>query len=242
VSVWTALWWGAFSSASLYIGQVLAGPMERRNRATGLIMGFGAGTLISAVAYELIPAANLQSGLGMFMAVLLGAFAYYVGDRLVDKRGGANRQDIDAGSGEGSGAAMFIGALLDGVPEAFILGITLKAGGGVSVAFVTAVFVSNIPQGIAGTTSLKAAGHSDRNVFEMWTGLLVATALTAAIGYVVADSVPNHGLYAEGFAAGAVLTMLADSMMPEAFEHGGNEVGVITVVGYLIAAALTFAG
>jgi ZIP family zinc transporter len=76
----------------------------------------------------------------------------------------------------------------------------------------------------------------------MWTGLLVATALTAAIGYVVADSVPNHGLYAEGFAAGAVLTMLADSMMPEAFEHGGNEVGVITVVGYLIAAALTFAG
>jgi len=137
---------------------------------------------------------------------------------------------------------MFIGALLDGVPEAFILGITLKAGGGVSVAFVTALFVSNIPQGIAGTTSLKAAGHSDRSVFKMWTALLVATAVTAAIGYVVADSVPHNGLFAEGFAAGAVLTMLADSMMPEAFEHGGKSVGLITVLGYLIAAALTFAG
>jgi ZIP family zinc transporter len=242
VGVWTALFWGAFSSASLYIGEALAKPMERRNRATGLIMGFGAGTLISAVAYELIPASNLQNGFGMFASVLLGAAAYYVGDRLVDKGGGADRQDIDAAGGEGSGAAMFIGALLDGVPEAFILGITLKAGGGISVAFVTAVFVSNIPQGIAGTTSLKAAGYTDRHVFQMWTALLIATAITAAIGFIVADKVPDAGLYAEGFAAGAVLTMLADSMMPEAFEHGGKTVGLVTVVGYLIAAALTFAG
>jgi zinc transporter, ZIP family len=241
MSAWTAFGWGAFSSASLYIGEALAGPMERRNRATGLIMGFGAGTLISAIAYELIPASNLENSLGTFVAVLVGALAYYVGDRLVDKGGGGNRQDIDAAHQQGSGAAMFIGALLDGVPEAFILGITLKAGGGISVAFVTAVFVSNIPQGIAGTSSLKAAGYSDRHVFRMWTALLIATAITAAVGYVVADRVAHGGLYAEGFAAGAVLTMLADSMMPEAFEHGGNSVGLITVVGYLVAAALTFA-
>jgi ZIP family zinc transporter len=242
MSVWTAFGWGAFSSASLYIGEALAAPMERRRQATGLIMGFGAGTLISAIAYELIPASNLENGLGMFAAVLIGAFAYYVGDRIVDKGGGENRQDIDAEQHEGSGAAMFIGALLDGVPEAFILGITLKAGGGISVAFVTAVFVSNIPQGIAGTSSLKAAGYSDRHVFRMWTALLSATAVTAAIGYAVADGLSHAGLYAEGFAAGAVLTMLADSMMPEAFEHGGKSVGLVTVVGYLIAAALTFAG
>jgi ZIP family zinc transporter len=137
---------------------------------------------------------------------------------------------------------MFIGALLDGVPEAFILGLTLEAGGGISVAFVTAVFVSNIPQGIAGTTSLKAAGYSDRSIFRMWTGLLIATAVTAAVGFVVGDQVSQHGLYAEGFAAGAVLTMLADSMMPEAFEHGGSTVGLLTVLGYLVAAGLTFAG
>lgn len=242
MSVWAAVGWGAFSSASLYIGEAMAGPMEKHNRATGLIMGFGAGTLISAIAYELIPASNLESSIGVFAAVLVGALAYYIGDRLVDKGGGANRQDIDADDGHGSGAAMFIGALLDGVPEAFILGMTLKAGGGVSVAFVTAVFVSNIPQGIAGTSSLKAAGYSDRSVFRMWTALLIATAITAAIGFVVADKVAHGGLYAEGFAAGAVLTMLADSMMPEAFEHGGNSVGLITVVGYLVAAALTFAG
>jgi ZIP family zinc transporter len=242
MSVAVAFAWGAFSSASLFIGEALAGPMEKRPRATGLIMGFGAGTLLSAVAYELIPETNLEHGFWTGIAVLVGALAYYVGDRLVDKRGGANRQDIDADAAHGSGAAMFIGALLDGVPEAFILGITLQAGGGISVAFVTAVFVSNIPQGIAGTTSLKAAGYADRRVFRMWTGLLIATAVTAAIGFAVADRVPHQGLYAEGFAAGAVLTMLADSMMPEAFEHGGSTVGLVTVLGYLVAAALTFAG
>src|SRR5262249_46248110 len=150
MSVWAALAWGAFSSASLYIGQALAGPMEKRTQATGLIMGFGAGTMLSAVAYELIPESNLEHTLGTGVAVLVGAVAYYVGDRLVDKGGGGNRQDIDAHTASGSGAAMFIGALLDGVPEAFILGVTLEAGGGISVAFVTAVFVSNIPQGIAG--------------------------------------------------------------------------------------------
>ena len=241
MSVWTALFWGAFSSAALYIGEALAAPMAKRNHATGLIMGFGAGTMLSAIAYELIPATNLKGSFGTFVAVLVGAFAYFIGDRIVDKGGGGDRQDIDAEAGQGSGAAMFIGALLDGVPEAFILGITLKAGGGISVAFVTAVFVSNIPQGIAGTNSLKAAGYTDRHVFRMWTGLLIATALTAALGYVVADRVANGGLWAEGFAAGAVLVMLADSMMPEAFEHGGKQVGLITVVGYLLAAALTFA-
>jgi zinc transporter, ZIP family len=241
VSIWTAVFWGAFSSAALYLGQWLAGPMQSRNHATGLIMGFGAGTMISAIAYELIPATTLKASLWVFVSVLVGAVTYFVGDRIVDKGGGGDRQDLDAEQNEGSGAAMFIGALLDGVPEAFILGITLTAGGGISIAFVTAVFVSNIPQGIAGTNSLKAAGYTDRHVFRMWTGLLIATALTAALGFLVADKVAHGGLYAEGFAAGAVLTMLADSMMPEAFEHGGKQVGLITVVGYLVAAALTFA-
>jgi len=131
---------------------------------------------------------------------------------------------------------MFLGALLDGVPEAFIIRIGLALGGSISVAFVTAVFVSNIPQGVAGTTSLRSAGASDRRIFWMWTALTVACALTAA-----ADSVADAGRDAQAFAGGAVLTMLADSMMPEAFQHGGGTVGLVTVLGYLVAAALTVA-
>lgn len=234
-----ALLWGGLSSSALYLGEALAGPLARAHRVTGLIMGFGAGTLLSAVAYELIPEATLQHGAGIGAAFLLGALVYYVADRLVDGGGGADRQQIEGGAEGGSGAAMFLGALLDGVPEAFILGIGLALGGSISLAFVTAVFVSNIPQGVAGTASLRAAGHSDRGIFWMWTALTAACAGVAALGYALAGSVPAQGMYAQAFAAGAVLTMLADSMMPEAFEHGGASVGLVTVLGYLVAAALS---
>ncbi len=240
MSAWTALAWGAFSSASLYIGEALARPMERMPKQTGLVMGFGAGTLLSAVAYELIPEANLKHGAGIGIGVLLGAVAYYVADRILDERGGEERQKLDSQSG-GSGAAMFLGALLDGVPEAFVLGVSLAIGGSISVAFVTAVFVSNVPQGIAGTTSLRAAGYSDRRILYMWSALTAFCAITAALGYQLAHSAHVEGLYSEAFAAGAVLTMLADSMLPESFSRGGKAVGLVVVLGYLVAAALTFA-
>ena len=233
-----ALLWGAFSSASLFIGAWLAGPMGKAHRLTGLIMGFGAGTLLSAVAYELVPESSFGSGPGIAMAFGLGAVVYFVADHLVDNSGGADRAGIDPTT-EGSGMAMFLGALLDGIPEAFILGITLAAGGAVSVAFVTAVFVSNIPQGLAGTVSLETAGYSSRSVWHMWTLLTIAAALASLGGFLAGDYVSHQGVYAEAFAAGAVLTMLADSMMPEAFEHGGRLVGLVTVLGYLVAAALT---
>ncbi|HEY7034376.1 MAG TPA: hypothetical protein VH482_23770, partial [Thermomicrobiales bacterium] len=228
MSVWNALLWGACTSSSLYIGEAIAGPMSRDKRLTGLVMGFGAGTLISAVGYDLIPESSFEQGLGIGIGFLIGALTYYVADRLVDQSGGEDRQDLDAGEG-GSGAAMFVGALLDGLPEAFVLGIGLALGGGISVAFVAAVFISNIPQGVAGTTSLKAAGYTGRHVVAMWTALTVVSALAAATGFLVADSVPDQGLWFEAFAGGAVLTMLANSMMPEAFEHGGNAVGLVTV-------------
>ena len=200
-------------------------------------MGFGAGTLLSAVAYELVPQSSLGNGPGVAIGFGLGAVVYFAGDHLVDKSGGADRVDIDPGT-DSSGMAMFLGALLDGIPEAFILGITIGLGGSISVAFLTAVFVSNIPQGLAGTVSLKTAGYSDRTVWRMWT-LLTLAAARSLTGYLTGDNVAHQGLYAEAFAAGAVLTMLADSMMPEAFQHGGRLVGLVTVLGYLVAATLT---
>jgi ZIP family zinc transporter len=238
--VTAALLWGLFSSAALYLGQWLAKPLGKSERAIGLMMGFGAGTLLSAVAYELVPESTLEHGWKIALSFMVGALAYYVGDRLIDRRGGSARTAIAAGKGQdGSGAAMFLGALLDGIPEAFILGLTLALGGNISVAFVAAIFVSNIPQGLAGTTSLQEAGTPDRRIFVMWTLLTITCGLTSLFGYLMADELRNAGLIAEGFAGGAVLTMLADSMMPEAFRHGGRTVGLLTVVGFLVAGVLT---
>jgi ZIP family zinc transporter len=242
VSIWYAVLWGGLSSAALFLGQIAAGPLTGRTRATGLLMGFGAGTLLSAVAYELVPDTSFGYGPSIIVWFLAGALVYYGGDRIIDGAGGEERTDLDGAARHSSGSAMFLGALLDGLPEAFILGIGIAAGDGVSVAFVAAVFVSNIPQGAAGTISMLQAGTSQRTITAMWGALTVASALVAAAGYSLADNVANEGLYAQAFAAGALLVMLADSMMPEAFEHGGKSVGLLTVLGYLAAAALTAVG
>jgi len=243
VTIWYAIFWGGLSSAALFLGQALAPVLEPRTKATGLLMGFGAGTMLSAVAYELIPSSDAGEGWGIGVGLLIGALVYYVSDRVIDSRGGDDRIDLDGDDAKGgSGAAMFLGALLDGLPEAFILGVGIALGGGVSVAFVVAVFVSNVPQGAAGTLALRQTGTSTRTITRMWGSLTIASAAVAASGFLVADSIPRQGLWAQAFAAGAVLVMLADSMMPEAFQHGGKSVGLMTVLGYLVAAVLSAHG
>jgi zinc transporter, ZIP family len=229
MSAWAALLWGLFSAGALLLGSVLARPLAPHSRLTAEVMAFGAGALLSAVAYELIPSESFQHPWGVGTSVLLGALAYFVGDRLLD------------GAGGGSGYAMFLGALLDGIPETFILGTGLALGGSISVAFVVAVFISNLPEGVAGTISLRALGFSDRKITSLWAGLVAVCAAMAVAGYALASALPHDGLYAEAFAAGAVLTMLADSMFPEAYARGGKTVGLVTVLGYLLAAALSVA-
>jgi ZIP family zinc transporter len=238
--VGAALLWGLLSSASLLLGQLLARPLGRSERAVGLMMGFGGGTLLAAVAYELLPEKHIGDGWQIGASALVGALLYYLGDRWIDEGGGRARTTIARGTGaDGSGPAMFLGALLDGIPEAFILGLGLAQGGQISVAFVAAIFVSNVPQGLAGTTSLQEAGTSDRRITAMWTALTVACGIVSLLGYVTADRLEDVGTYASAFAGGAVLMMLADSMIPESLRHGGRLVGLLTVVGFLVGGVLT---
>jgi ZIP family zinc transporter len=232
-----AMLWGLLAAASLLIGYMLAG-RGLSNRTTGMIMGFGAGALISAIAYELVPESMLTGG-GMALAFGLGALSFFGGDWLVDRQGGADRKDIPGDQAGGSGAAIFVGTLLDNIPESLVLGMGLALGGSISLAFLVAVFVSNLPEGVAGTLNLEQAGHSRDHIFWMWTALVLISGTCAALGYAVIGWLPGvTGRYAQGFAAGAMLTMLADAMMPEGFEHGGKVVGLLTVSGFLMAAIL----
>lgn len=201
-------------------------------------MGFGAGALISSIAYELVPE-SLANGWEMAVWFALGAIVFFVGDWWIDSRGGANRKSINAEAG-GSGTTIFLGSLLDGVPESIILGIGIALGGAVSFAFLIAVFISNIPEGIAGTINLESAGRSHKTILLMWGSVVLASAVGATLGYLLVKTFPGtDGLYAQAFAAGALLTMLAEAMMPEAFEHGGKLVGLLTVMGFLVAAILS---
>jgi zinc transporter, ZIP family len=197
--------------------------------------------LISAIAYELIPESNLQ-GWQMAAVFLIGALAFYFGDKIADSLGGEQRKDMVNHEG-GSGAGIFVGTLLDNVPESLILGMGIALGGAVNIAFLVAVFVSNLPEGLAGTISLEAAGRSHRSVFWMWTFLVIVSAACAGLGYIIIQVLPGaNGKLSQAFAAGAMLTMIADAMMPEAYEHGGKMVGLFTVFGFLVAAALAVAG
>lgn len=233
-----AILWGGLAAASLLIGYFLAmrGPSRE---VTGLIMGIGAGALVAAIAYELVPESNLN-GWGMALGFALGAVAFFAGDWVIDRRGGEDRKDIAAGSGAGSGAAIFIGTLLDNVPESIILGMSLVLGGAINLAFLVAVFVSNLPEGVAGSLNLAASGYTRDKILGMWLALIAVSAICAGMGYGIATWLPGvDGRIAQAFAAGAMLTMLADAMMPEAFEHGGKTVGLFTALGFLLAAVLS---
>jgi zinc transporter, ZIP family len=232
--------WGAFSASSLLIGAALAIWLRPANRIVGLVMGFGSGTLLSAVAYELVP----QAAKGDFPVVLgltVGALTFFIADWIVDRRGGAKRKSIAAKQRAGAGLAIFLGTLLDGVPESLVLGMSLALGGEVGVAFLVAVFISNLPESMASTTSMEDSGMPRTTILGMWLALMVASALAAALGYALIKWQPGvEGAAVEAFAAGAMLTMLADTMMPEAFEQGGKVVGLVTVCGFAAATALAF--
>jgi ZIP family zinc transporter len=228
---------GGVAAASLLVGFALAG-RGLPERTLGMIMGFGAGALLSAIAYELIPSTEF-GWRGSALAVALGALTFFVGDWLIDRRGGSERKAIRSKE-TGSGAAIFVGTLLDNIPESLVLGMGMASGGSINVAFAAAVFASNLPEGVAGTVNLAATGRPRARIAWMWILLVVVSAICAALGYLLVLSVPAvDGQFLEAFAAGAMLTMLADTMMPEAFQHGGRLVGLVTVLGYLIAAALS---
>jgi ZIP family zinc transporter len=237
-----ALGWGLFAGSSLILGGFLALVLPIRERLLGLIMAFGAGVLISAVAYELVAEAFETSAWNGSLALGLaaGALTFFVGDLLVDRMGGEDRKKMRGNAGAGSGLAIVLGIVLDGIPESAVIGLGLLEGTGVSVAVIAAVFLSNLPEAIAATTGLRSGGWRSSRIIGLWVLVALVSGVASLLGYAVFDSAgPGALAFVLAFAGGAILTMLADTMMPEAFEHGGKLVGLLTTLGFGLAFALT---
>ena len=233
-----ALLWGLFASSSLLIGALIATWRPPHRRALGLIMAFGAGVLLSAVAYELIDEAASLGGGGLAIAggVFAGAAAFTVGDILIGRFQRRRQGNAMPDAEEGAGLSILLGALLDGVPETAVLGLTLLQTNEIGTAMLVAVFISNLPEGVAATTTLIEGGWSKRSVLGIWAAVVIACGLAAAAGYVLLDGASVGTIaFVYAFSGGAVLTMLATSMMPEAYEHAGRAVGVLTVFGFIVA-------
>jgi ZIP family zinc transporter len=238
-----AFLWGAFAASSLLLGAVFAMARPPHRRALGMVMGFGAGVLLSAVSFELMAkavdaSAGLQTALIGFFA---GALIFAVGDALIARSGYARRKDISGSPPDATGMAIVLGALLDGIPESAVLGLTLLATGDIGVAMLVAVFVSNVPEGLAATTSLRSGGWSTGMVIALWGSIALAAGTAAAIGFAVLDGAPPEALaFVLAFAAGAILAMLSTSMMPEAYEHAGRIVGIVTTFGFAVALVINW--
>jgi ZIP family zinc transporter len=225
-----AIGWGALAASSLVIGALLSFARRWSPRQVGAVLAFGAGALISAVSFELAEEGLAIGGAGITGAGLgVGALTYFGLDSLIERRA----------SGEG-GTALALGAFLDGIPEQLVLGINLAAGSGVGVALLVAIFVSNLPEGMGSAEGMRKSGISRGAILRLWIGVALICTASTAVGYLVADGASGDFKAAiDGFAAGALLVMLIDSMIPEAREDAGRPAGLITVLGFALAAALS---
>jgi zinc transporter, ZIP family len=230
--------WGTLAASSLVIGAIVALVFSLSLRVIGLIMGFGAGVLISAVSFDLVEeAVDKSTGHGWAVGGLFaGCLVFFFGDRLIDRIGGGDRKDADGDQESGNALGIVLGSVLDGIPESMVIGLTIFEGGAVGAAYLAAVFISNLPEAISSTSGLATSGWAKSRILWMWGAIAVISGLASAAGYgLFQDSSPDTVAFVLTFAAGAIITMLATTMMPEAFEHGGKLVGVVTTLGFAVA-------
>lgn len=238
--------WGLLAGSALVLGAAVVYLFKLNQRVIAAIMAFGSGVLISALAFELMDEAYRTGGFTATAIGFLGGAAIYTAANIyIARRGGKHRKRSghQQNSSDTGGLAIAIGALLDGIPESVVIGVSLLQGRGVSLVAVIAVFLSNVPEGLSSAAGMRKAGRSPLYIFGVWGGIAVASGLAALAGNVaLADAPAQIIAVTNAIAAGAILAMLVDTMIPEAFETAHDYAGLITVAGFLAAFALSKLG
>lgn len=241
--------WGLIAGGALVLGAAVAWWVRVPPTIIAGIMAFGAGVLLSALAFELVDEAVRQGGAtATVIGFLGGAVAYVAANSLLARYGARHRkrsggQQPSEDEQAGSGAAIAVGALLDGVPESVVLGLGLLTGGAVSPAVLAAIVISNVPEGLSSAAGMKQAKRSAAYVFGVWGGIAITSGLAALVGYLALDGISPTVIAAiTAVAAGAILAMLTDTMIPEAFEKAHALTGLIATLGFLTALLVHLAG
>jgi zinc transporter, ZIP family len=237
-----AVGWGALGASALLIGALIAYHLAPGRRVIAVVMALGVGLLIGSVSFELVDEAlRTRSAAAVGGAVLVGAVVFAAGDWLIERRGGGDRTDADGAQAKGSPLGIVLGSVLDGIPESFVLGLTVLQGA-VSVPLLAGVLLSNLPEGMSSSSGLKTAGWPRSRVIAMWSVVVLVSALASAAGYAMLDPASGGtGALVEAFAGGALLAMLANSLLPEAYDVEGVFTGPLVVVGFAVSLALSAA-
>ena len=234
-----AFLWGAAGASALVVGAVIAYAMTPKPTFIAVTMALGTGVLIGSVSFELIDDAVVHTDVASVGAyTLVGALVFTAGNWWIQRRGGADRKDPAGAQANGSPLAIVLGSVLDGIPESFVLGLTVLQGE-ISVALFTGIVLSNFPEGLSSSAGLRVAGWARRRVMTMWLIVVAVSAVSAAAGYALLD--PDGSRSAaliEAFAAGALLAMVADTLLPEAFDVEGVYTGSLVAIGFAISLML----
>lgn len=241
--------WGLVAGGALLVGAAVGYWVKVPPRLIAAIMAFGSGVLISALSFELMEEAYHKGGFASTaLGFLAGAAVYTLANWLLSRQGAKHRkrsgeQQPKADDNGGSGTAIAVGALLDGIPESIVIGLSMLGGGKVSLVAVSAIFLSNVPEGLSSAAGMKKAGRSAAYIFGIWGAIACASGVAALVGYTAFENVSGGVVAATtAVAAGAILAMLVDTMIPEAFDEARDFAGLITVAGFLAAFALSKMG
>jgi ZIP family zinc transporter len=230
---------GLLAGSALLVGALIAWRVDVPRKIVASIMAFGAGVLIATLSFDLVGEAVTEAGIWPTVwGFATGAVVYVAANYALDAVNARNRRGAATDPGTGTGIA--IGALLDGVPESMVLGLSMVAGNGVSIPVLVAVLISNIPEGLSSTAELKSSGRSAKFVFVLWGSIALASALSSLAGYtILADATPEVTGFITALAAGAILAMVTDTMIPDAYRTQHNLTGLFATVGFLLSFVLS---